>query len=410
MNAALPIEMCPPGTVLGLAPLLRAAKYGEELAPLAQTLIQQASDSGAAEPLHDLALILQLKFQPQQAAAILDSALAQQRCFRLMQRRTPDAIRLLILKTAGDLAANTPVECLIEGRNLQVDLLYVGLDTTLADLPPHDLVFVGICYAEKQLPLLQHAAQLLQGHNRPVLNRPAFIPCTGRAAAWEMLGRVPGIAMAATRRLERSVLEQVGQGAIPLQQVFPEAAYPIIIRPPDLHAGNGLEKIDGAQDLANYLVQPDFADVDAFHCAEFVNYQDSDGLFRKYRIVLTRGQAHLCHMGISTHWVVHYPYPEMLDGTEKRREEAEAMAGFETGLGQRHAAAFTEIARRSGLDYIGFDCAETHDGRLLIFEIATGMVIHDMDDPVAFPYKLPQMHRTFDAFNRMLCEAANYPV
>jgi hypothetical protein len=55
---------------------------------------------------------------------------------------------------------------------------------------------------------------------------------------------------------------------------------------------------------------------------------------------------------------------------------------------------------------VGFDCAETSDGRLLIFEIATGMVVHDMDDPNLFPYKIPQIRRVADAFHEMLRRAA----
>jgi hypothetical protein len=33
-----------------------------------------------------------------------------------------------------------------------------------------------------------------------------------------------------------------------------------------------------------------------------------------------------------------------------------------------------------------------------------------MDDPITFPYKLPQMRRVFDAFNDMLCRASAAPV
>jgi hypothetical protein len=82
------------------------------------------------------------------------------------------------------------------------------------------------------------------------------------------------------------------------------------------------------------------------------------------------------------------------------------MAAFETELAVRHGATLRAMCERIGLDYWGMDCAETHDGRLLVFEIATGMVIHDMDDPELFPYKVDQIKRVRHAFNAMLIHAA----
>jgi len=82
------------------------------------------------------------------------------------------------------------------------------------------------------------------------------------------------------------------------------------------------------------------------------------------------------------------------------------MASFDSDFAVRHREALRMIAETTDLDYVGFDCAETSDGRLLIFEIATAMVVHDMDDPDTFPYKASQMRRVFDAFHQMLRRAA----
>ena len=46
------------------------------------------------------------------------------------------------------------------------------------------------------------------------------------------------------------------------------------------------------------------------------------------------------------------------------------------------------------------DARKSSDGRLLIFEADTGMVVHDMDPVDLFPYKLPQMRRVFSAFQQ----------
>ena len=45
---------------------------------------------------------------------------------------------------------------------------------------------------------------------------------------------------------------------------------------------------------------------------------------------------------------------------------------------------------------------ETRDGKLLVFESGTNMVVHCMDPQELFPYKRPQMEKVFDAFETML--------
>ena len=78
------------------------------------------------------------------------------------------------------------------------------------------------------------------------------------------------------------------------------------------------------------------------------------------------------------------------------------MANFSQGFAQRHKAALADIHRVSGLDYLGIDCGETLDGRVVVFEIGASMNVHAMDPVDIFPYKQPQMERIFTAFESML--------
>jgi len=48
------------------------------------------------------------------------------------------------------------------------------------------------------------------------------------------------------------------------------------------------------------------------------------------------------------------------------------------------------------------DCSETPDGKLLVFEVDSGAVVHSMDSAELFPYKAPQMESVFAAFRKML--------
>jgi hypothetical protein len=55
-----------------------------------------------------------------------------------------------------------------------------------------------------------------------------------------------------------------------------------------------------------------------------------------------------------------------------------------------------------GFDYYSIDCAETRDGRLLVFEADSAAIVHLMDPAEMFPYKQPQMRKVFAAFEAML--------
>jgi hypothetical protein len=125
--------------------------------------------------------------------------------------------------------------------------------------------------------------------------------------------------------------------------------------------------------------------------------------------VLIEGLPYICHLAISSHWMVHYLNAGMDDSAAKRAEEAREMGAFDTGFAMRHAAALADIDRRIGLPYLGIDCAETRDGKLLIFEVDNAMVVHAMDDPARYPYKRPTMDKVFAAFAAMLHRAAGKP-
>jgi glutathione synthase/RimK-type ligase-like ATP-grasp enzyme len=184
-----------------------------------------------------------------------------------------------------------------------------------------------------------------------------------------------------------------------LAEALDDGVFPIIARPIDTHAGQGLVKIDAPNGIAAFL---EGAPDTEFHVSRFIDYSGADGQFRKYRIVLIDGRPYACHMGISRDWMIHYLNAGMAESAEKRAEEARFMSGFDEDFAPRHTTAFAAIQARMQLDYLIIDCAETRDGELLIFEVDTGAVVHAMDPVDLFPYKQPQMHKVFAAFRAML--------
>jgi glutathione synthase/RimK-type ligase-like ATP-grasp enzyme len=389
---------------LGLAPLLRAATAGNDLTPLGESLLEHVKQHDDPYALLDLSLVLQLKYEKAAALAVQQQALQITRRYRLKNAQTVlSPVRVLVLKAPGDLMANTPFECLLENADLQIEVLYVDSHSPAnIELPPHDVVFVAACASDETAAVLAQIESQSSATACRVLNRAEHVAKTTRDAAYALLGATPGISMARTVRLSRERVSEAASGTFDLSDVL-GTHYPFIIRPRGSHAGQGLAKVSDIQDLTRYLAESDAGE---YYMAPFIDYSSADGLFRKYRIVIIDGQPFVCHMGISKDWMVHYPYAEMLAHADRREEEAQLMATFDADFAARHRDALRSISELTGLDYVGFDCAETADGDLLIFEIATGMVIHDMDDTDTFPYKFPQIRRVADAFHQMLRSAA----
>jgi len=190
-------------------------------------------------------------------------------------------------------------------------------------------------------------------------------------------------------------------GDISLASLLEKATFPVIARPFDTHAGQGMEKINASGDLLPFLSGHNDLE---FYLTQFVDYRSLDEKFRKQRLVFIDGKAYASHMAVSDHWMVHYLNAEMEQRPERRTEEAIWMHKFDEDFGKRHAAALDSLHRRIGLDYFVIDCAELQDGRLLLFEADVAMIVHAMDSEQMFPYKRPAMEKIFQAFSRAMTQ------
>jgi len=393
---------------LGFARLMRLNMDGVDLAPVAQQLIQQAQQNpDDACALLDASTIFYIFEQNELASLLQQEALKLQRHFVLPTAKPP-RLRLLALKSPGKLMVNVPLECLLENSNIELHIYYPhGPDDDLSAVPEHDLLFVTICETEDNRPLLQGLARTLANWPTPVLNRPEHIPRVARNTASRLLATLPGVLMPANLRLPRSTLHALAGDAGHTTAAALGLAYPLIVRPLDSHAGNDLYQVQTPAELAAVLPQ---IPGDEGFVAPFIDYRSADGQFRKYRVMLIDGRPYIAHAAISSHWMIHYLNAGMADDATKRAEEAAFMADFDQGFAQRHAVALRGIHERIGLDYLGIDCAETPDGRLLVFEVDHAMVVHDMDPVELYPYKPPAMHRLFAAFRTLLWQKAGMAV
>ncbi|OYV39445.1 MAG: hypothetical protein B7Z80_07255 [Rhodospirillales bacterium 20-64-7] len=398
LDEAIPVlsDAVKPPVVLGTAELTHLAYQANGHA----ALLARINEFGGAEVgrRYDTAIALQLAFRRADGLEVLDEVLAESHLFRL-GHAAGNALRLLALVCPGDLMTNLPLDFLTRHLNVRLDLLYVLPNQPLpSTIPDHDAAFFAAGEADPLM--LARLGALYAAWPRPALNDPRWLPALERDALARSLRDIPGVCSPAAVATTRNALgRHVDSGVAICGFGLPSTTYPCLIRPYGSHAGVGLERLNTPAEMQSYL-QSSFAH--DFFLTAFHDYRGPDGLYRKSRVAFIDRQPMLCHMAVSSHWMVHYLNAGMEESTAKRAEEAEAMASFDTGFARRHAAAFEALHQYLPFDFYSIDCAETQDGRLLVFEADTAAIIHAMDPPDLFPYKQPQMWRVFMAFDALL--------
>jgi hypothetical protein len=390
---------------LGFAQLTRQAFEGVDLQPLRDHLVARIAEGAAqaGEGL-DLSLIVQLLGDKAAGLAIQSEVLTFHQLFRTPSAIPKPRVRVLALAADIDMGGNTPIEFLLEGSDMELLTLYVVKSVGLPEnLPDHDVAIVVASDSEEcreALALIERAAPRWP---RPLLNRPDLIGNLDRDKLYRLLTGIPGLDIPATIHAPRTQLSDLAEGRIACEDIAGELHFPMIARPRGSHAGVGLAKLDDAPALAAYLAGREEQD---FFVARFVDYVSPDGLYRKYRLAMVDGKPYACHMAIADRWDIWYLNAYMAFSEEKRAEEAIFMLDFDHAFAARHRSALEEMSRRVGLDYFIVDCAENQDGELLVFEADNTAVVHNMDSPVVFPYKPPQMRKIFAAFTAMLSRHA----
>ena len=303
---------------------------------------------------------------------------------------------VLAIATPGDFQANLPVAMLLGGSTLLHVLWLARPEAVLADplaalpddLPRFDCVFIVIAEDSRHALALRAADALADALGLPTINRGRRIARLSRDGAARLLADVPGAVVPAQRLRDRAEL-----------LASPPAA-PFIIRPRASHAGHSLARMDDVGMLRTYLAEAD--ETTSFFVAPFMDFRSADGFFRKYRIVFVDRIPYPVHLAVHDDWGVWYYNAGMSRHAWKRAEEERFMTDMSEALGPCAMRALGEVGRRLDLDYVGLDCAVLPDGRLLVFEVETGMIVHDNDPADLFPYKKTFIPRVFAAVEGMI--------
>ena len=388
----------PPPLVHGVARLASLLYAGASFADVLDLIgPEPADDADRAAWLMDLSWAFSLNFRPDQAQVLQQRALALQQVFRV--HSAASGLRLLALAAPGNLMINAPLEFIAEPACIRLDWAFLSPSGGMPPvLPDHDVAIVAA--SESAPAALDVFAPLFGAWPRPILNDPDRVRPMSRTWLPQRLAGLPGLVTAAARLVDRADL---AAGALP--SLLPGSCFPYLLRPLGSHAGQGLVRVDDPEDVTRLLAE---SAEEAFTLTQFIDYRGANGWHCKYRIAVMAGRPFICHMAASEHWMVHYLNAGMAESAEKRAAEAAVMLGEDDFIG-RHAAALDALARTIGLDYFSIDCAETGDGRLLVFEADTAAIIHSMDPADLFPYKRLAMQRCYDAFGAMLRDAVQRP-
>ena len=291
---------------------------------------------------------------------------------------------LLVLKAPGDWQINTPTDFILRAQDWGT-IHHYFLDPArpiTPDLPECDLIFNAIAEPDRAAAALLAASTIVAYLGKPCINPPAAMLAANREQVGQKLAHLPS-----------SIIPQVKRArALTDLADFP---LPYLLRPTGTHAGNGMILV---QDPAQ---RPTVLDGESY-ALPFIDYKSADGQYRKYRVVMVDGVPYPFHMGLSVDWMVHYANARPVDKNQMDREEEAFLTDIAQIFPAPLQADLSEMAKVLELDFFAVDCGIHQDGRLVLFEVDAGAIIHTLDNPTLYPYKHRFVPRIFDALRDLM--------
>lgn len=229
-----------------------------------------------------------------------------------------------------------------------------------------DFAVNRICDPDANKNGLELAQQIVEEYGIPVINHPARILATRRDILYQRFANREGIVVPKTIRITprycRDVEAILEQGEISL---------PCIFRPAGGHNSRGVTLIKEPGDASELEC---FAfDGRDYYISELYDCRDSDGLYRKFRVIYVDGKLYPRHLFVSDAWCV--------DGktkfTEEKylNEEKHFLENFQSCLGNEVIAKLTRFCSEIGLDFFGLDLNLRPDGTVVVFEANACMAV-----------------------------------
>lgn len=313
--------------------------------------------------------------------------------FNILANKSPPDFAALVI--SAPLLGNTPITDMMQGSTYEINILSLLADTAydLALLKSKGQIVVNaVAEADSSSTVLLQVAQLVDALHLPVINHPARIELTSRDNIARLLKDIPDCSVA---QIVRHVAGEAADVAA-LKKKIPFPA-PFLARPTGTHGGKMFERFDNLEALSDFLRQDPGAD---HYIMDYIDYQSSDGHFRKYRFFFVDDQILPYHLAIGNHWKVHHATTDMHKVEWMQDEEKAFLENPADIFTPKHYQALREIKQRIDLEYFGIDCGIDHAGNLVVFEANATMLVHWHNE--TFPYKTPFVDKIKQAFDAML--------
>ncbi|HSZ75053.1 MAG TPA: tetratricopeptide repeat protein [Rhizomicrobium sp.] len=292
---------------------------------------------------------------------------------------------LLLVSTKG---GNIPTHNILDDRVFAVTALYAEYYRPNFPLPPHTIIFNAIGDADFCPDALDAAERIVDRAGTKIINAPALVHTTGRAANAARLADVPGVRAPHIKELRRADIDGTK-----------DMKFPLLLRSKGFHTGQHFVRVESTEELRAAAAE---LPGDILLAIEYLDARGSDGMARKYRVMYIGGELYPIHLAISAGWKVHYFTADMAENAAYREEERKFLEDMAMALGAPAVAALTRIGEKLGLDYCGIDFALDHDGRVIVFEANATMVINPPPPEPIWDYRRAPIARALNAARELL--------
>jgi hypothetical protein len=355
-----------------------------------------ALDSGFAEAHRGLGNLLAELGHEEAAARHQRLGLRDQRATELPYRGEAEPVQMLLLVSGR--RGDVPIRHLLDDKVFRTFVVFPNAYDPDAPLPQHDVVFNAIGDADSCALALDRAVTLMERTFAPVLNPPAAVLGTGRAANSRRLGEIPGVVAPVIVNLSREVLSSTSA-----EQALAHRGlrFPLLLRSPGSHNGRHFLRVENAGGLGAALRELPGEELTAIQC---LDARGVDGKYRRYRVMMIGGWLYPLHLAISSHWKIPYVTEDMTEDVEHRAEEAEFLRDMPEVLGPGAMAALADIQEALGLDYAGIDFGLSASGEVLLFEANASMTLVAPGRDRRWDYRRAAIQRIEDAVRKMLAD------
>jgi Tetratricopeptide repeat len=314
-----------------------------------------------------------------------------QRAIELPYRGESEPLQVLLLVSGR--RGDVPIRHLLDDKVFRTFVVFPNAYDPNTPLPAHDVVFNAIGDADSCGLALDRAVTLMERTFAPVINPPAAVLGTGRAAISRRLGEIPGVVAPVIANLSREVLSSTGAEEALKHKGL---RFPLLLRASGfvskVNDGRQFQRVENAGGLEAALYELPGEELTAIQYLG--EARGADGSHRKYRVMTIDG------------WL--YPLQLTADMTEDRHraEEEKFLRDMPGVLGHGVMAALFDIQEALGLDYAGIDFGLSPSGELLLFEANAALSKLPTGREQRLDYRRAAIQRVEDAVRNMLAAKA----